>query len=83
MGTPGKDTMRRRTLTILRITLALVLGSGLASGSLSALTTWRDLGTAVGALVGGFLVVLSGPSLVYGTLAVIVSAVVLKVARSD
>ena len=51
--------------------------------TLSALTTCRDLGTAVGAFVGGFLLVLNGPGPVYGTLAIVVSAVGLKVARYD
>ena len=39
---------------------------------LSALTTWRDLGTAVGALVGGYLLLVSEPHVVFGGLAMIV-----------
>lgn len=80
-------------ITVLFVSTAInqVLAAGVALevspdtrlNTLSALTTWSDLGTAVGAFIGGFVLVLSGPSLVYGTLAVIVSAVVLKVARSD
>ncbi len=61
--------------------VALEVSPDTKLNTLSALTTWRDLGTAVGALLGGFVLVLSGPSLVYGTLAVVVSAVGLKVAR--
>jgi len=63
--------------------VALEVSPDTKLNTLSALTTWRDLGTAVGALIGGYLLVLSGPSLVYGTLAVVLSAVGLKVAGQE
>ncbi|MEM7130522.1 MAG: MFS transporter [Chloroflexota bacterium] len=61
--------------------VALDLSANAKLNTLSALTTWRDLGTAVGALIGGYLLVQSGASIVYGGLAVIVLAFGLKVAR--
>ncbi|MEM7030541.1 MAG: MFS transporter [Chloroflexota bacterium] len=61
--------------------VALNLSTNTKLNILSALTTWRDLGTAVGALIGGYLLVLSEPSVVYGLLALIILAFALKVAR--
>ncbi len=61
--------------------VALELSSNAKLNTLSALTTWRDLGTALGALVGGYLLVMSGPSVVYGILAAVVFAFGFKVAR--
>ena len=63
--------------------VALELSLTAKLNTLSALTTWRDLGTALGALIGGYLLVMSGPGVVYGTLAVIVLTVGLKVVRRN
>ncbi|MEM7111135.1 MAG: MFS transporter [Chloroflexota bacterium] len=61
--------------------VVLDLGTQSKLNALSALTTWRDLGTAVGALIGGYLLVVSGPSMVYGILAILVLALGIKVGR--
>lgn len=63
--------------------VALRLSSNAKLNTLSALTTWRDLGTALGALIGGYLLVISKPSVTYGILAVIVLGFGLKVARGS
>lgn len=61
--------------------VALELSSNAKLNTLSALTTWRDLGTALGALIGGYLLVMSGPGVVYGVLAAVVLTFGLQVAR--
>lgn len=61
--------------------VALDLTANTKLNTLSALTTWRDLGTAAGALIGGYLLVLSEPTVVYGVLALIVLVFGLKVTR--
>ncbi|MEM7031803.1 MAG: MFS transporter [Chloroflexota bacterium] len=61
--------------------VALSLSENTKLNTLSTLTTWRDLGTAIGALLGGYLLVLSEPNVVYGILAVIVFSFGFKVAR--
>jgi len=61
--------------------VALDLTENTKLNTLSTLTTWRDLGTATGALMGGYVLVLSEPPVVYGVLALIVLAFGLKVAR--
>ncbi|MEM7536613.1 MAG: MFS transporter [Chloroflexota bacterium] len=61
--------------------VALELSTNTKLNTLSSLTTWRDLGTAVGALIGGYLLVASTQEIVYGTLAVMVFIFSLKVAR--
>ena len=63
--------------------VALDLSSNAKLNTLSALTTWRDLGTALGAFVGGYLlVVVSEPNFIYGTLAAIVLGFGVQVART-
>ena len=66
--------------------VGVALGPGVAIAAksvsqlnmLSAFTTWRDIGTARGALVGGYVLMQLAPGIVFGTTAAIVVIFTLK-----
>ena len=46
--------------------------------ALSAVTTWRDIGTACGSLIGGYVLLQLGAEILFGTMAAIVFLFTLK-----
>jgi MFS family permease len=58
--------------------VSIIVRSSSRLNSLSAVATWRDFGSACGALLGGFLLVRFGATPLYGALAVLVLLFALK-----